>query len=106
MESARAGEKVAIIERSKIGGTCINVACIPTKSIARRKRVVNLGTEPLLPSIEGLAESKVQTSDTFLNLTSLPNSIIILGGGYVGCEFADFLNTIGVQVTIVQGGNQ
>jgi probable pyridine nucleotide-disulfide oxidoreductase len=180
MDSAREGQKVAMIERSKIGGTCINVACIPTKTIINSGRVlksarratelgvagveeprmnvdllrhrkedvvgtmvsgqlasfadsgmdfilrearfvgdrtvdvalndggsrtlrganvvVNLGTEPLLPPIEGLAESKVQTSDTFLNLRSLPNSIIILGGGYVGCEFADLLNTIGVQV--------
>lgn len=188
MELANAGQKVAMIERSKIGGTCINVACIPTKTIinsgqvlksARRAAefgitgveepqmsvdllrhrkedvvatmvagqlvsfkdsgmdfilgkarfvrdrtvdvalndggsrtlrgahvVVNLGTEPLLPPIEGLAESSVQTSDTLLNLESLPNSIIVLGGGYVGCEFADLLSTIGVQVTIVQGSNQ
>ena len=33
-------------------------------------------------------------------------SIIILGGGYVGCEFADLLNTIGVKVTVVQSGGQ
>jgi pyruvate/2-oxoglutarate dehydrogenase complex dihydrolipoamide dehydrogenase (E3) component len=68
--------------------------------------VVNLGTEPLLPPIEGLAESSVQTSDTLLHLKSLPESIIVLGGGYVGCEFADLLNTIGVRVTIAQGGDQ
>jgi pyruvate/2-oxoglutarate dehydrogenase complex dihydrolipoamide dehydrogenase (E3) component len=68
--------------------------------------VVNLGTEPLLSPIEGLAESSVQTSDTLLHLKSLPESIIVLGGGYVGCEFADLLNTIGVRVTIAQGGDQ
>jgi len=68
--------------------------------------VLNLGTEPLLSAIEGMAESSVQTSDTLLALGSLPESIIVLGGGYIGCEFADLLNTIGVQVTIVQGGRQ
>ncbi|MGO4807195.1 NAD(P)/FAD-dependent oxidoreductase [Arthrobacter sp. 2MCAF15] len=188
MDLARAGRKVAMIERSMIGGTCINVACIPTKTLInsgrvlnavrraaefgisgvedpgmdlkllrRRKEdvvdtmvggqlasftgsgmdfvlgearfvgprtvevnlndgglrtlrgtdvVLNLGTEPLLPPIEGLAESNVQTSNTLLELESLPESIIILGGGYVGCEFADLLYTIGVQVTLVQGGGQ
>ena len=68
--------------------------------------VVNLGTEPLLPAIEGLAESAVQTSNTLLTLEALPESIIVLGGGYVGCEFADLLNTIGVKVTVVQRGDQ
>lgn len=68
--------------------------------------VLNLGTEPLLSAIEGMAESSVQTSDTLLALGSLPESIIVLGGGHIGCEFADLLNTIGVQVTIVQGGRQ
>jgi pyruvate/2-oxoglutarate dehydrogenase complex dihydrolipoamide dehydrogenase (E3) component len=41
-----------------------------------------------------------------LELESLPESIIVLGGGYVGCEFADLLNTIGVKVTLVQGSGQ
>jgi pyruvate/2-oxoglutarate dehydrogenase complex dihydrolipoamide dehydrogenase (E3) component len=42
MDAARAGQKVAMIERSKIGGTCINVACIPTKTIINSGRVLHL----------------------------------------------------------------
>jgi pyruvate/2-oxoglutarate dehydrogenase complex dihydrolipoamide dehydrogenase (E3) component len=188
MDRAKAGQKVAMVERGMIGGTCINVACIPTKTLINSGRVletvrraeefgisgvedprmdlallrhrkddvvgtmvkgqlssftdsgmdfilgeakftgprtvhvdlndggtrvlrgtdvvINLGTEPALPPIAGLAEARVQTSNTLLELESLPESIVILGGGYIGCEFADLLNTIGVDVTIVQRGNQ
>jgi pyruvate/2-oxoglutarate dehydrogenase complex dihydrolipoamide dehydrogenase (E3) component len=53
-----------------------------------------------------LAESQVQTSNTLLKLQALPESIIVLGGGYVGCEFADFLSTIGVRVTVIHRGDQ
>lgn len=188
MDRAKAGQKVAMVERGMIGGTCINVACIPTKTLINSGRVletvrraeefgisgvedprmdlallrhrkddvvgtmvkgqltsftdsgmdfilgeakftgprtvhvdlndggtrvlrgtdavINLGTEPALPPIAGLAEARVQTSNTLLELESLPENIVILGGGYVGCEFADLLNTIGVDVTIVQRGKQ
>jgi pyruvate/2-oxoglutarate dehydrogenase complex dihydrolipoamide dehydrogenase (E3) component len=41
MDSARAGQTAAMIERSKIGGTCINVACIPTKPLINSGRVLN-----------------------------------------------------------------
>jgi pyruvate/2-oxoglutarate dehydrogenase complex dihydrolipoamide dehydrogenase (E3) component len=43
MDSARAGQKVAMIECSKIGDTCINVACIPTKTIINSGRVMKCG---------------------------------------------------------------
>lgn len=36
----------------------------------------------------------------------MPESIIVLGGGYVGCEFGDVLDTVGGNVTIVQGGDR
>jgi pyruvate/2-oxoglutarate dehydrogenase complex dihydrolipoamide dehydrogenase (E3) component len=77
-----------------------------TRTLRGADVVINLGTEPLVPPIEGLAESNVHTSNTLLRLEALPESIAILGGGYVGCEFADLLNTIGVRVTIVQGGER
>ena len=61
----------------------------------------SLGTEPFLPDIEGLAESRVQVSATLLRLERMPRSIIVLGGGYVGCEFAELLNTPGAEVSAV-----
>lgn len=58
MDRAKAGWKVAMVERDKIGGTCINVACIPTKAlvgsartvlIARHADVLGVGAEPGRP---------------------------------------------------------
>jgi probable pyridine nucleotide-disulfide oxidoreductase len=188
MDLAREGQKVAMVERGMIGGTCINVACIPTKTLISSGRllqkmqraaefgidgaaapkfkldllrnrkdevvsamsagnhkqflesgmdfilgearfvgrrtvevalndggtrtlrgadvVINTGTVPAVPPIEGLAEAQPLTSDTLLELEQLPESIIVLGGGYIGAEYADLLSTAGVKVTVVEGGSQ
>jgi len=184
MDLAAAGQRVAMVERGMIGGTCINVACIPTKtlvnsarllSVTRRaaefgitlpgspavdidllrarkedvvgtmvagqrksflgsgmdlvigqarftaprtvevtddagtrrllrgtKVVVNTGMVPFVPDIPGLRAAEPLTSASILALESLPRSIIILGGGYIGCEFASMLSIMGVAVTLVQ----
>ena len=188
MDRAKAGWSVVMVERDKIGGTCINVACIPTKALVgsaralltvrhaerlgievdgpvsasieglrhhkegvvggmvnahrklfadsgmdfvmggarfvaertveielndggtRRVRgrdvVVNTGTTPAKPSIDGLAEADVWDSESILRLEELPGSMIVLGGGYVGCEFASMFAIFGTRVVLIQGGDQ
>lgn len=187
MDRARAGWKVAMVERDKIGGTCINVACIPTKALVGSARtvlaarqaevmgvevdeplvsvdglrqhkssvvdgmvaahkkmfadsgmdfilgtarffaprtveiethdgdlrllrgtdvVINTGTTPALPDVPGVAESAALTSETILQLERLPHRLLILGGGYVGCEFASMYALFGSKVIMVQGGSQ
>ncbi|MGN6751339.1 MAG: dihydrolipoyl dehydrogenase family protein [Intrasporangium sp.] len=188
MDRAKAGWSVVMVERDKIGGTCINVACIPTKSLvgsartmltiqhaevmgievdgdsvvslaalrrhkesvvggmvdAHRKMftdsgmdfimgtarfvaprtvqiatnedgtrlirgkdvVINTGTTPAVPDLPGLAEADVWTSETILRLDRLPQTLLILGGGYVGCEFASMFALFGSRVVLVQGGPQ
>ncbi|RAN77647.1 mercuric reductase [Bacillus sp. SRB_336] len=184
MDLAAAGQRVAMVERGMIGGTCINVACIPTKTLVNSARllsvsrraaefgitvpggpaididllrarkedvvgtmvagqrksflgsgmdlvigearftgartvevtddagtrrtlagtnvVVNTGMVPSVPDIPGLRAADPLTSTSILALESLPSSMVILGGGYVGCEFASMLSIMGVQVTVVQ----
>jgi pyruvate/2-oxoglutarate dehydrogenase complex dihydrolipoamide dehydrogenase (E3) component len=184
MDLAAAGQRVAMVERGMIGGTCINVACIPTKTLVNSARllamtrraaefgitvpsqpaidiellrarkedvvgtmvagqrksflgsgmdlvigearftaprtvevsddagtlrtlrgtnvVVNTGMVPHVPDLPGLRAAQPLTSTSILALESLPKSIIILGGGYIGCEFASMLSIMGVQVTVVQ----
>lgn len=188
MERAKAGWSVAMVERDKIGGSCINVACIPTKSLVASARallttrhaqalgievegpvsatieglrrhkegvvdgmvdahrrlfaesgmdfvvgvatfvaertveirlgdgstrrirgrdvVVNTGTVPALPDLDGLAEAGVWDSESILRLEELPSSLIVLGGGYVGCEFASMFAIFGSRVTLLQAGGQ
>ena len=186
MDLAAAGQSVAMVERGMIGGTCINVACIPTKTLVNSARllktmrraadfgitgaespavavdllrhrkedvvgtmvagqrksflasgmdlvigeakfiadrtvevaldggctrtirgthvVINTGMVPSLPPIDGLAGANVQTSESILRLQELPASMVVLGGGYIGAEYASMLNLMGVRVTVVQRG--
>ncbi|MPZ53826.1 MAG: mercuric reductase [Acidimicrobiia bacterium] len=188
MDRARAGWSVVMVERDKVGGTCINVACIPTKSLVGSARtllsarhaarmgvaidgdpsvslealrhhkesvvdgmvsshesmfiasamdfvlgtagfiaprtveittgdgrsrvvrgrevVINTGTVPAMPNLPGLADADVWTSETILQLESLPETMIVVGGGYVGCEFASMFAVFGTQVTLLQAGDQ
>jgi probable pyridine nucleotide-disulfide oxidoreductase len=188
MDRAKAGWSVAMVERDKIGGTCINVACIPTKALVAsartllaarragefgvavegqpaivlerlrahkegvvggmghaheklfrdsgmdfvmgtarfvgertvevglneggtrtirgRRVLVDTGTTPAVPDLEGLAGAGAWNSEDLLRLERLPGSVIVLGGGYVGCEFASMLAVFGTRVTLVQRADQ
>lgn len=180
---ASKGEKVAIVEKSEkmFGGTCINVACIPTKFLENQARIskqfggsqkdkasrykkaiqdkreltarlreknyqkgisqgvdvvvgeaafvddhqiqvtnqqesfalygehiyINTGAAPFIPEIEGLKASKyVYTSETMMELEELPKELVIIGGGYIGLEFASYYTNFGSKVTIIQDGNR
>jgi pyruvate/2-oxoglutarate dehydrogenase complex dihydrolipoamide dehydrogenase (E3) component len=54
------------------------------------------------PPIPGLAETPAWTSDDVLDLDFIPKSVIVLGGGIVACELAQFLRRIGSRVTLIQ----
>jgi len=188
MDRAKAGWRVVMVERDKIGGTCINVACIPTKALVGSARsllsarhaarmgvvvdgapaidldrlrahkegvvggmvtahvkmfadsgmdfvlctarfvgertvqirtnagatrlvrgrevVINTGTTPAVPDLPGVAEAQVWNSETILHLERLPESLLIVGGGYVGCEFASMFAIFGTRVTLLHRGEQ
>jgi pyruvate/2-oxoglutarate dehydrogenase complex dihydrolipoamide dehydrogenase (E3) component len=53
-------------------------------------------------NVPGLAEIPFWTSDDVLDLDFIPKSVIVLGGGIVACELAQFLNRIGTRVTLIQ----
>jgi mycothione reductase len=59
------------------------------------------GSRPTIPPISGLRESGYLTSDTVLQLTELPESIAIVGGGYIAAEYAHFFSAMGSRVTIL-----
>ncbi|MEO7414328.1 MAG: NAD(P)/FAD-dependent oxidoreductase [Opitutaceae bacterium] len=72
----------------------------------RRLRAKNIlvgtGSKVSVPPVPGLAETKFWTSDEVLDLDFIPKSVVVLGGGIVACELAQFLNRIGTRVTLVQ----
>lgn len=68
--------------------------------------IINTGSTPVIPAIKGLAAStKVYTSETLMELDDLPETLTILGGGYIGLEFAALYANFGSKVTVVQDGD-
>ena len=178
---AKRGERVAVLEQSDrmYGGTCINVGCIPSKSLVKsasisaahplepfemkarryreaieeKRRVVgllrgknyrklqedpnitvihakasfvgpktveavmesgsltvtaekifiNTGSVSVIPDIKGLVGNEhVYFSDTLMELDTLPKQLVIVGGGYIGLEFASMYASFGSNVMVMQ----
>lgn len=176
---AGAGQRVLLVERGELGGTCVNTGCTPTKTmiasaraahvartagrlgvrtgevstdlgaIVRRKDqlvrewcegverrlknagehltllrhharfvgertievdgerhhgeiiVINTGARPAIPRIPGLDSVAWLDNRRVMELVSLPEHLLVLGGGYVGCEFAQMFRRFGSPVTVV-----
>ncbi|WP_347029916.1 dihydrolipoyl dehydrogenase family protein, partial [Bacteroides intestinalis] len=64
--------------------------------------LVCTGSDTLIPPIKGLSEIDYWTSKEALEITTLPYSLVIIGGGVIGMEFASFFNSMGVQVHVVE----
>jgi pyruvate/2-oxoglutarate dehydrogenase complex dihydrolipoamide dehydrogenase (E3) component len=177
---ADAGQRVAIIERHRFGGTCVNTGCTPTKTLvasayaahlARRagefgvsiggdikidmravkarkdyvlgfsrraverglrghanitvyqgharfaspgsvrvgdetltapKIFINVGSRALVPDIPGLEQVSYFTNSGLLEVESLPEHLIIVGGSYVGLEFAQAFRRFGSKVSVIE----
>jgi len=174
---AEMGLKVCGIEKYKIGGECMNVGCIPSKSLLRiakyrhsiaklqemglskedlpeiknpfpkinkyldfisekktikmfdkvelvlgkgeasfidphtvkvgkrtitaRKIFIATGTEPLIPPIKGIKDIDILTNKNIFQLSKIPESLTIIGGGAIGCEMAQAFSRLGTKCTIV-----
>jgi len=179
---AGAGWRVAVVERGKFGGTCVNTGCIPTKTMvasarvaylarraaeygvgiagpvavdmtkvkARKDRVsgvsrrgveasmrgnaritvftdharfvgdkrvrvgdaeitadhvfINVGARPFVPPLPGLDQVPFLTSSSMMQVDFLPEHLIVIGGSYVGLEFAQMFRRFGSEVTVVHRG--
>lgn len=173
------GARVALIGAGRIGGTCVNVGCVPSKTMLRAaetihhaqyaerfagvvaqaqvsnwsalvtqkqelvddlrqakyvdllsaydqitylegraqllddgvsvagktlhtdKVVIATGTRPAQPDIAGIDDIPYLTSTTALDLNELPASLLVMGGGYIGCELAQLFARVGVKVILV-----
>src|SRR5215470_16628466 len=181
---AERGQRVALIEKRWLGGTCVNDGCIPTKTLvasaraawvarnaarwgvaiggpvavdmpavkARKDRVVaesrgnlatwlgglptleiiegaarfidphtlrvgdrelrgeriflNTGLRPIIPRIPGLRDAPILTSESIMDLDVLPPHLVVLGGSYIGLEFAQMYRRFGSAVTVIERGDR
>ncbi|MBA7609066.1 Dihydrolipoyl dehydrogenase [subsurface metagenome] len=178
IRAAQLGANVAVVEKDRLGGTCLNRGCIPTKALTRsvevlrearranefgieigniktnfqkimarksrisdnlvsgvkwlmkankisvhtgigrivsphlvkvndeeiatRKLIIATGSKSALLPIPGLYLPGVLTTDDILELTELPESLVVIGGSHVGVEFASIFSALGTKVTIVK----
>src|SRR5262249_53328936 len=72
-----------------------------TRLVAGDRVFLNLGTRATIPSIPGLSHSRPSTNIELLELDHVPEHLVVLGGGYVGLEFAQAYRRFGSRVTIV-----
>ncbi len=175
--------KVALVDRGPLGGTCLNVGCIPSKmlifpadriveiqeakklgieaeikqvnfkaimertrnyvseqqshirkgienapqldfyestahfvddftldvggeKIRGKKIYIASGARPLIPAVKGIEAIDYLTNDNVFSLQERPESLIIIGGGYIATEFAHFFAAMGSKVTILQRGKR
>ena len=76
------------------------------RTLSAETVAINAGQRPNIPPIEGLKDTPFLTSTTIMELGEVPEHLVILGGGYIGLEFAQMFRRFGSKVTIVQRGKQ
>jgi pyruvate/2-oxoglutarate dehydrogenase complex dihydrolipoamide dehydrogenase (E3) component len=75
-----------------------------TRTLRGERVFINVGTHATIPAVPGLADSRPMTHVEALNLERVPNHLVVLGGGYVGLEFAQGMRRFGSRVTVIQRG--
>jgi dihydrolipoamide dehydrogenase len=79
---------------------------IGDEKIKGEKIFIATGARPQVPSVKGLEEADYLTNESVLQLKERPESMIIIGGGYIATEFAHFLSAMGTDITILQRGSR
>jgi dihydrolipoamide dehydrogenase len=75
---------------------------VGSTEIKAEKIFIAAGTRPAMPPIQGLDKVDYLTNETLLELDERPDSLVIIGGGYIGVEFAHFFEAMGTRVTLLE----
>jgi pyruvate/2-oxoglutarate dehydrogenase complex dihydrolipoamide dehydrogenase (E3) component/uncharacterized membrane protein YdjX (TVP38/TMEM64 family) len=73
-----------------------------TQTLTTRAIVIAAGSSPVVPPLPGLSTAECLTSDTIWDMSKLPERLVVLGGGPIGCELAQALARFGAAVTVVE----
>ncbi len=79
---------------------------VDDKEITGDTIFINTGASANFPSIKGIEKVNALESEGLLALDELPKHLVIIGGGYVGVEFAQIYRRLGAEVTLIQGASQ
>src|SRR5919197_315004 len=114
------GARVALIESTRWGGGCPNVACRPTKAylvdagtvrvgdreLTAERVLIATGSRTAVPAVPGIEDVDWIDHISALELETIPESLLVVGAGPVGLEFAQIFARFGSRVTIVNHGPQ
>jgi pyruvate/2-oxoglutarate dehydrogenase complex dihydrolipoamide dehydrogenase (E3) component len=76
------------------------------RQLTSKRIFIDTGTRPAIPDFPGLRDVPFLTSDSIQRLEALPSSLLVLGGGYIGLEFAQMMQRFGSKVTVLERGGQ
>jgi pyruvate/2-oxoglutarate dehydrogenase complex dihydrolipoamide dehydrogenase (E3) component len=76
------------------------------RELAAETIFINTGERPADPDVPGLDPERTLNSTSIMELDAVPSHLLVIGGGYVGLEFAQMFRRFGSQVTIIQRGRQ
>jgi len=79
---------------------------VEDKVLTTKNIIVATGAKPMVPSLPGLDQVRYLTSDTIWDIRTLPEKLVVLGAGPIGCELAQGFLRLGSKVTLVQRGVQ
>ena len=75
-------------------------------ALAANQIFINAGCRPSVPKIAGLSDAPYLDSTSIMELDAVPQHLLVVGGGYIGLEFAQMFRRFGSRVTVVQSGAQ
>jgi pyruvate/2-oxoglutarate dehydrogenase complex dihydrolipoamide dehydrogenase (E3) component len=102
------GTELILGQANLAGGNTIDVKLNEggTRTLHGERIFLNLGTRPAIPAIPGLVDCAPLTNIEVLELDRVPEHLIVIGGGYVGLEFAQAYRRFGSRVTVLHQGTQ